>query len=158
MAIQGVLKIQGKRYDVVECEYQFSQMVDETGKPTSRPMGGEITFVMPSTSDDDVFFYKWMINKTETKSGYFRFCVYSNNNKPSYKTVEFVNAYCIRLKDYFNDHDSKLMYTTVTISAEAIRIGILDSAIIINEWGNVLGGIRSHFESTIDKYELGDFV
>ena len=87
MAIQGVLKIQGKRYDVVECEYQFSQMVDETGKPTSRPMGGEITFVMPSTSDDDVFFYKWMVNKTETKSGYFRFCVYSNNNKPSYKTV-----------------------------------------------------------------------
>ena len=89
---------------------------------------------MPSTSDDDLFFYKWMFNKTEVKSGIFRFVVYSKSNKRSFKTVEFLNAYCISLKDYFNDNDSKLMYTTVTISAEIIRIGMLDSAMFTNEW------------------------
>lgn len=158
MALQGSLRIGGvggKTYGVVECEYEFTQSIDETGKPTSRPMGGQITFVMPSTSDDDVFFYKWMVHKTEVKSGIFRFCVYSNNNKLSYKTVEFMNAYCIRLKDYFNDHDSKLMYTTVTISAEAIRVGSLDSAMIINEWGGVLGDIRNKFEQKMDDFGLG---
>ena len=155
MALQGNLMIEGNTYGIVECEYEFSQAVDDTGKPTSRPMGGQITFVMPSTSDDDIFFYKWMVHKTEVKSGIFRFTVYSNNNKISYKTVEFVNAYCIRLKDYFNDHDSKLMYTTITISAEAIRVGSLDSAMIINEQGGILGEIRNKFEQKMDDFGLG---
>lgn len=121
-------------YGVVECAYDFRQSVDDTGKPVSRPQGGQITFVIPSTSDDDIFFYKWMFNKTEVKSGIFRFVVFTNNNKRSYKSVEFLNAYCIELKDYFNDNDSKLMYTTVTISAEIIRIGAADSAVFTNEW------------------------
>ena len=136
MALQGNLTIAGgRRYGVVECAYEFRQSIDETGKPTSRPLGGTITFVMPATSDDDLFFYKWMFNKTEVQSGYFKFIVFSNDNKKSVKTVEFMNAYCIELKDYFNDNDSKLMYTTVTISAEIIHIGGLnDFARFSNEW------------------------
>ena len=155
MALHGSLNIAGKTYGVVECRYEFSQTIDITGKPTSRPMGGQITFTMPATSDEDVFFYKWMVHKTEVHSGIFRFCVYTHQNKRSYKTVEFMNAYCIRLKDVFNDHDSKLMSTEVTISAEAIRIGSIDSAMIINEWGGVLGEIRNNFEKVMDDYGLG---
>lgn len=123
MALQGNLTIGEKTYGVVECTYEFHQSIDETGKPVSRPQGGSITFVMPSTSDEDLFFYKWMFNKTEVQSGFFKFVVYSNNNKQSFKTLEFKNAYCIELKDYFNDNDSKLMYTTVTISAQELRFG-----------------------------------
>lgn len=134
MALQGSLKIGGREYGVVECAYEFSQSIDETGKPVSRPQGGSITFVTPATSDDDLFLYKWMFNKTEVKSGTFKFCVYSTAGKLSYKTVSFDNAYCISLKDYFNDNDSKLMYTTVTISAEIIRIGTSDTARFSNEW------------------------
>lgn len=134
MAFHGELRIGGRSYGIVECAYEFNQSIDDTGKPVSRPKGGQITFVMPSTSDDDLFFYKWMFNKTEVQSGYFRFIVYSNDNKQSSKSVEFSNAFCISLKDYFNDHDSKLMYTTVTISAEFIRVGAGDSAKFTNEW------------------------
>lgn len=134
MALQGELRIGGRSYGVVECAYEFNQSVDETGKPVSRPIGGQITFVMPATSDDDLFFYKWMFNKTEVKSGYFRFVVYSKSNNRSFKTVEFTNAYCVSLKDYFNNNDSKLMYTTVTISAMLIRIGAMDGAAFFNEW------------------------
>lgn len=134
MALQGKLKCGGRTYGIVECSYEFNQAVDDTGKPVSRPKGGTITFVMPSTSDDDLFFYKWMFNKTEVKSGIFRFVVFTQDNKRSYKSVEFLNAYCIHLRDYFNDHDSRLMYTTVTISAEIIRVGTVDSALFDNEW------------------------
>lgn len=123
MALQGSLTIGEKTYGVVECAYEFHQSIDETGKPVTRPQGGTITFVMPSTSDEDLFFYKWMFNKTEVQSGSFKFIVYSNDNKQSFKTVEFKNAYCVELKDYFNDNDSKLMYTTITISAQEIRFG-----------------------------------
>ena len=42
------------------------------------------------------------------------------------------------------------MYTTVTISAEARRIGALDSAMLINEWGGMLEEIRNRFEGEMD--------
>ena len=48
------------------------------------------------------------------------------------------------------------MYTTVTISAEAIRVGSLDSALIINEWGGILGDIRNAFEQKMEDLGLGD--
>lgn len=136
MALQGKLTILGgKTYGIVECTYCFSQATDETGKPTSRTRGGTITFTMPSTSDEDTFFYRWMFNKTEVQSGRLKFTVFTSDNRKNYKTIEFANAYCIELKDYFNDNDSKLMYTTVTISAEIIKVGtLLDQAIFSNEW------------------------
>ena len=125
MAIQAKLRINGddKDYNILECVYDFRQTVDDTGKPVSRPQGGTITFVTPTTSDEDLFFYKWMFNKTEVQSGVFVFTIEYNDNKECYKTLEFKNAYCIELKDYFNNTDSKLMYSTITISAQVITIG-----------------------------------
>lgn len=120
----------------MECEYKFEQAVDDTGKPTSRPRGGMITLVIPSTNDDDMFFYNWMFHKSEAKAGIIRFRLYSNENKISYKTVSFANAYCVGLRDYFNDHDEKLMYTTITISAQVIRIGATNSSTFANAWTN----------------------
>ena len=81
-----------------------------------------------------MFFYKWMMSKTEVESGFFKFVVYSSNNKRLYKTVSFENAYCVKLKDYFNDKDSKLMYSEITIAAEIIQVGSNDIAEFNNEW------------------------
>ncbi len=147
MALHGEINIHGAGgiYGVVECEYEFSQAVDATGKPTTRTQGGTIRFVMPSTSDEDLFFYHWMFNKTEVHSGIFRFCVFSNDNRRRYKTIEFTNAYCVGLKDYFCDHDEKLMYTTVTISAEIIRVGegFMDTATFTNDWASLGSQIQN---------------
>lgn len=132
MALHGQLTLAGHHYDVVECEYEFRQNLDDTGKPTSRTHGGVITFVIPSTSDDDQLFYHWMFNKTQTFSGEFKFIVYTTRNRTNYKTVKFTKAYCVGLKDYFNDNDSKLMYTTITLSAETIQVG--RGAFFSNEW------------------------
>ncbi|MBR2233088.1 MAG: hypothetical protein IJ891_12105 [Prevotella sp.] len=134
MALQGKLKIGQKEYGSVQCEYEFRQACDDTSMPSSRPRGGTLTFVMPSTSDDDLFFYKWMFSKTEAKNGTFTFSVWAKQNKQSYKTLEFENAYCIQLSDFFNDSDSRLMYTTVTITAEIINVGNSDKAEYDNEW------------------------
>ena len=112
MALHGSLKIGGRTYGVVECEYKFTQAVDETGKPTSRPNGGTITIVIPSTNDDDMFFYNWMFHKSEVKAGILRFRLYSNENKISYKTVSFANA------------------------AQVIRVGGADSSTFTNAWTN----------------------
>ena len=38
------------------------------------------------------------------------------------------------LEDYFNDHDSRLMHTRVTIVAEVIIVGSNDTAEYNNDW------------------------
>lgn len=142
MALQGKLKISSvpgtvgtmlgsADYGIIECAYEFNQSIDDTGKPTSRPRGGTITFVMPTAEDGDAFFYNWMFNKSETHNGTFTFYVYAKNNRRCVKHVSFTNAYCVSLKEYFNDNDSRLMYTTVTISAETI---VISGAIHDNKW------------------------
>lgn len=141
MALQGKLRISSiiggsclfgsKDYGIIECAYEFNQSIDDTGKPTSRPRGGTITFVMPTAEDGNAFFYNWMFSKTEKHDGMFVFYVYADNNQRCVKHVKFTNAYCVSLKEYFNDHDSKLMYTTVTISAETITIS---GAVFDNKW------------------------
>ena len=133
-AFHGKIVINGKKYGVVEATYEFTQTCDSTGKPSARPRGGRITFTMPSQSDDDVFFYRWMFNKTEVQEGYLKFVVWAKQNKRSFKTVSFKNAYCVGLRDFFNDSDSKLMYTTVTSAAEVVKVGANDTAEFNNDW------------------------
>ena len=138
MESQGRLYIsrQKKVYHIVECAYEFNQSIDESGKPITRPRGGTITFVMPTTDDDDTFFYNWMFKKTEVHDGTFEFDVFVDNNTRRTKSVSFFNAYCISLKDYFNDNDGRLMYTTVTISAERVSVGkgLFGKTEFNNEW------------------------
>lgn len=138
----------------MECEYEFTQNVDQTGKPTARPEGGIIKIVIPSTNDDDMFFYNWMFHKSEAKSGILRFRLYTTDNKISYKTVSFANAYCIYLHDFFSDQDSKLMYTTIKISAQVIRIGAANFSMFINNWSDnpvnmVLGNLGDFLRDTL---------
>lgn len=143
MALQGKIEVSSvpgsvgglmggsESYNIIECEYQFSQSIDETGKPTSRPRGGTITFVLPTVEDDDSFFYDWMFNKSETHSGQFVFTIYGKNNRRRLKHLKFTNAYCIDLKEYFSDNDSRLMYMTIVLSAEKIE---LSKAVFDNKW------------------------
>ena len=133
-AFHGKVVINNKKYGVVECSYEFSQGCDTTGKPSARPRGGRLTFTMPSQSDDDVFFYRWMFDKTQVYDGYLKFVVWARQNKRCFKTVSFKNAYCVNLRDYFNDSDSKLMYTTITLAAEIINVGENDIAEFNNNW------------------------
>ena len=138
-AFHGKVTINGKKYGIVECQYEFTQNCDpDTGKPTGRVKGGRITFTMPATSDDDHFFYQWMFDKTKTYSGTFSFVVWARQNKRVFKNFTFLDAYCVGLRDYFNDNDSKLMYTTITIQANSIFMGndgaSVNVACFDNEW------------------------
>ena len=139
MALQGQVEIEGRKYGILSCSYSFSQDSDNTGVPTSRIRGGEIRFTMPSTSDDDLFFYNWMFSKTKVFSGTFKFCVYTNDNHMRYKTVTFVNAFCSGLNDEFDNNNSKLMLTSVTIKAEIIKIGnkFIQGTYFSNKWTSI---------------------
>ena len=120
--------IDGKTYNVLECNYKLHQPVDEVGKPIGRPKGGQITLVIESDSDTE-FFY-WMKEPNQTKSGTITF--FKRDTMAKQKTIEFTNAYCIEYEENFIADDRSPMVTHITISAEQIKLNAIDFS---NLWG-----------------------
>lgn len=122
MALTGILKIESKEYDILECEYEFTQAVDHTGRPTDRTRGGLINIVISAPDDDNLMLHEWMRDKDAVKDGTINLTVNSNNvDKP--KTIEFKDGYCVRLYEYFNNNNSVQMYMKLSIMAGTVVFG-----------------------------------
>lgn len=122
MALIAELQIDNRRYSVLECEYEFTQEVDVTGRPSDRPRGGVINLVIMSPDDTDVSMHEWMRDKETTKDGLLTLYVNKDSvNAP--KTIKFEDAYCIRLYEYFNDNNTLPMYMKLSIMASRIVFG-----------------------------------
>ena len=122
MALTAELTIDNRRYGILECEYEFNQSIDITGRPSDRPRGGVINLVIVSPDDSDLTFHEWMRDKDTTKDGTIVLAVNRDSvNAP--KTIKFEEAYCIRLYEYFNDNNALPMYTKLSIIASSITFG-----------------------------------
>jgi len=119
MAHQAQLKIDNKEYNIIECEYEFTQPVKDYGQPFGRPSGSLIHVTLVAPDNNDLSLHDWMKNATDHKDGQIIFSVI-DAAKPSIKTLHFKHAYCIRLREYFNAHDISQMFTKITISANEI--------------------------------------
>ena len=122
MALYAELNVDNRRYSVMECEYEFTQAVDITGRPSDRPRGGLIHVVILSADDSDLMLHEWMRDKDTTKDGTITMYVNRDSvNAP--KTIHFQDAYCVRLYEYFNDNNSMPMYTKLSIMAGTLTFG-----------------------------------
>lgn len=122
MALLAELRIDNRRYSVLECEYEFTQETDVTGRPSDRPRGGVINIVLMAPDDSDVSMHEWMREKDMTKDGVLTLFVNRDSVKAP-KTIKFENAYCIRLYEYFNDNNTLPMYLKLSIMAGKITFG-----------------------------------
>lgn len=123
MAIAATLKIEGKKYDtVIDVDYQFTQAIDITGRPSDRPRGGVIQLSLPSPDDDNLFFHEWMRNMDSVHDGEIIFSVNSKGTI-SDKTLKFTDAYCIGLHEHFDRTDSGAMIMQLTIATGSITFG-----------------------------------
>lgn len=122
------------KYELLECEYEFYQSLDESSKPSSRPQSGLIKFVMPAQGDDDMFFYNWMFNRAETHDGTIEMLISTDDNKKKYLHLYFQDAYMVNMYQYFNNSNSLLVRTKVTLSARKFTFGNSTPAEFENEW------------------------
>ena len=122
MALAGSLKIESKEYNILECEYEFTQAVDHTGRPTDRTRGGLINIVIASPGDSDTQLHQWMRDKDTIKDGTISLTI-NNKNGECQKTIEFKDAYCVRLYEYFNDNNSVQMYLKMSIMPGSVKFG-----------------------------------
>lgn len=124
MALTANLKIEGSNnsYNVLGCDYEVTQAIDATGRPSDRPRGGLIEITMAAPDDSDMIFHEWMRDKYATKEGKISFTVNKNNvDKP--KTVSFQDAYCIKLREFFDNNNPLQMLITITVAAGKITFG-----------------------------------
>lgn len=122
MALSGTLVIENKEYIILECEYEFTQAVDHTGRPTDRTRGGLINVVIAAPGNDNLVLHEWMRDKDAVKDGTINLTINSDNvDKP--KTIQFKDAYCVRLYEYFNSNNSVQMYLKLSIMAGTVIFG-----------------------------------
>jgi len=117
MAYSSKLTLDGKDYNVQDCDYEFSQAVDLNGKPCAYPRGGLINFTV--ITPIGTVFHKWMFDISEVKDGEFIFLI-SDGTQQTIKKVAFQKAHCIRLAENFNNYTATHMTMKVTISAGII--------------------------------------
>ncbi len=128
MSFLSKLTVDGKTYNVLECTYEMNQQVDETGKPIGRPRGGRISLAIESDSDTDIF--HWMKEPDQTKDGTITF--FKRDAMAQQKVLQFTQGFCIDYKEQFIADDEAPMVTTITISAQQIKLGNVD---FNNLWG-----------------------
>lgn len=119
------------KYELVECEYEFYQSLDESGKPSSRPQSGLIKFVMPAQGDDDTFFYEWMFDRARKYNGTIEMLLSTDDNRKKYLHLYFEDAYMVNMYSYFNNNNSLLVRTKVTLSARKFTFG---NSSFENDW------------------------
>jgi hypothetical protein len=122
MAHKATLYVDKREYLVIECSYSLTQQMTEATQPAEKPKAGQIEFTVLSPPDSDMFFHEWMQSSLETKDGTFIMTVV-DDALPATRTLNFKNAYCIRLYEYFNMHNSDQMHTRLTIAASEISFG-----------------------------------
>jgi len=124
MAHKAQLSLDGNKYDILECEYEFTKPVKENGQPAGRATGGFIHLIVITPDENDLSLYEWMQSATEQKDGEIVFSVVELG-EDAIKNLSFKSAYCIRLYEYFNKHNNVQMYSKITISAAEIHIGTI---------------------------------
>ena len=122
MAHEAKLKIESKEYNVVECDYKFTQPIKENGQPAGFTPGGIIHITVVSPDDHDILLHEWMESSIDHKDGTITFMV-MDTNTPSKKTLKFERAYCIGLYECFNTQNVTQMTTKITISATKMTFG-----------------------------------
>ncbi len=127
MSFKAKLKVAGKEYNVLSCNYGLSQETDATGRPSSVTRGGMISIELESTSDTSLS--DWMFNNFEMRSGSIVFL--KRDTEATAKELNFVDAYAVKYVENFDSSGNNPMTEKITISAREISIGNGDH---VNEW------------------------
>lgn len=79
MAFYAELLLDGQRFKVLECDFEFHQNIDhQHSKPSAKPEGGLMQLTVEAQQGDGVIL-SWMQSNTMTKNGVVVF--YKENQK-----------------------------------------------------------------------------
>lgn len=127
MSFLSQLTIDDDTMNVLRCSFAFEQGVDNTGRPSQKPRGGQIMILIESTNKTD--FLEWMISPSMTKDGEVIF--YKRDNMSSLKTVSFKEAYCTSYHEDFDAVSNEPLQTRIVVSAKELTV---KDTTFVNNW------------------------
>ncbi len=116
-------------YELLNCNFGFSQGVDNNGKAQTEVQGGSISFTFPNIPKDDMI--QWMLKSSKLENGAIVIC---NANDEPVEKVLFEDAACINMGiNYTLDGKS---YTTTRMTIQARKITVNETS-LENRWKNL---------------------
>ncbi|MBR5373337.1 MAG: type VI secretion system needle protein Hcp [Paludibacteraceae bacterium] len=123
---QVILEVGGKKYDLEQTDFSFSQATDETGKPQGEVYSGMITMTYPSLPTNELI--NWMMNARKYEDGVIT--TYGEDGTPMQK-LEFKQATCVSMKIDYQETGSSYCNCEFMIVANKINVG---DAAVDNDW------------------------
>lgn len=120
MAIEGVDTL----FDVIECEYSMSQKVNPSNGIALYGLDASQIVVTIISPTQERPLYEWMMDEFVFLNGIIRLVTNVNSHHTAYRHVWFENAKCVGLYEYFNNQNSVMMTTRLTI--QPAKMGFID--------------------------------
>ncbi len=127
-SFRATLELEGKEFDVLYSEYEFSRSTDNKGKPSSNVYGGRVRVEIESTADSSVI--EGMLN-SQFKPVNGKIIYKKTDEDSTMKEVEFKNAYIVNYREVLDVQGNTPMKISFTVSAEELT---LENAAIDNRW------------------------
>jgi hypothetical protein len=116
-------------YELVNCEFGFSQGLDTNGKAQSEIRGGSIALTFANIPKDDMI--EWMLKSSYLQNGAIVIC--DANNEPTEKIL-FEDAACIDMKINYTQKGNGFTTTQMILQARKIIVG---ETTLENNWKNL---------------------
>jgi len=117
-------------YIVIECDYEFSQEIDGSGKPCAMPRCSIINVVFESRSDPAMM--QWMLGAGNIRSGQIIF-YQDDSAAKKLKTLAFKQAVCVRFHEKFLSYGDSPMTTYLSFVAKEVSLDGIDYS---SQWTN----------------------
>jgi len=113
-------------YELLSCNYGFSQGIDANGKAQTLVRGGTISLIYPNVPPTELL--KWMLDSHKYESGSIVIC--DDSGIPLEKIL-FEDAACIGMEINYMRKSSSYTSTSITLQARKISVG---STSLENTW------------------------
>lgn len=117
----------GKKFEVIECEYGFSQNYDASNKPSGSPTINLIHLVIKVTNETDLV--DWMVTPRAEKDG----SIEIKMSESKTRTITFKRGYCVDYSERYDNHSSDPYLISLSIISKEISI---NSITYKAEWEN----------------------
>ena len=122
MALQALLNIDGKTYNVQDLDFKILQPSDNSGKPTAIAEGGIVNFTILANNADNCFFQRWVLSIAEVESGEFLLPI-TDGIEHDQVIIKFEDAYCTDLQVWYSNYNEKQLSMKISITPTKLIFG-----------------------------------
>jgi len=115
MALQALLDIDGRTYNVTDLDYRITQPTDSSGKPTAIAEGGLVNFTILANKKDKSFFHKWVLSIADRHNGQFTLPI-TDGIEHTKVFLTFEEAYCTDLSVWYGSYNNKQLFMKLSIT------------------------------------------